>query len=247
MLRAGSISSTHFCYWLLRISHWVLVLFVACNSQFSPTAHALFSPSQFLCILLLEETFVFQGQALKQVVQVPGFRSQPVSASSPFLVDTTVVISCFIFIFFSFIFISWRLITLQYCSGFCPCFIFKLYTQLTHNRKIIQLGSTHSYEHIKRTVFSSWLQIGSQILEAWGKFEPPAANVMWQSLWDWPKAYYCKQNVGAESIYQLTACKRKKPSVLQPQGTELCQLTEWAIFKLFSRISSEEFSSVEAT
>ena len=90
--------------------------------------------------------------------------------------------------FFSFIFISWRLITLQYCSGFCPCFIFKLYTQLTHNRKIIQLGSTHSYEHIKRRVFSSWLQIGSQILEAWGKFEPPAAAVMWQSLWDWPKA-----------------------------------------------------------
>ena len=98
----------------------------------------------------------------------------------------------------------------------------------SYNRKIIQLGLTHSYEHIKRGVFSSWLQIGSQILEAWGKFESPAAAVMWQGLWDWPKAQHCKQNVGAESIFQLTVCKRKKPSVLQPQGTEFCQLTQWA-------------------
>ena len=29
------------------------------------------------------------------------------------------VINCGFFFFFSFIFISWRLITLQYCSGFC--------------------------------------------------------------------------------------------------------------------------------
>ena len=37
----------------------------------------------------------------------------PHSKSSPYRT------ALFLFIFFSFIFISWRLITLQYCSGFC--------------------------------------------------------------------------------------------------------------------------------
>ena len=34
-------------------------------------------------------------------------------------IDVFLEFSCFFFFFFPFIFISWRLITLQYCNGFC--------------------------------------------------------------------------------------------------------------------------------
>ena len=43
----------------------------------------------------------------------------PVRSMAIIQFKTTQFIYFFIFIFFPFIFISWRLIALQYCSGFC--------------------------------------------------------------------------------------------------------------------------------
>ena len=48
-----------------------------------------------------------------------GEEEGPGKADFPFVVTSQVPGGLFFFFFFSFIFISWRLITLQYCSGFC--------------------------------------------------------------------------------------------------------------------------------
>ena len=49
----------------------LLGLFVSCCPEFAPTVHAvIFSPLEFLCILLFEEMFV-QVQVLQQSVPSP--------------------------------------------------------------------------------------------------------------------------------------------------------------------------------
>ena len=55
-------------------------------------------------------------------------------------------------LFFSFIFISWRLITLQHCSGFC------------HTLKWISHGFTYSFQHLLLVDFlknghSDWYEV----------------------------------------------------------------------------------------
>ena len=65
-------------------------------------------------------------------------------------------------IFFPFIFISWRLITLQYCSGFCHAL-----TWVSHGwiRKLWYIYTMEYYSAIKENSFES-------VLMRWMKLEP---------------------------------------------------------------------------
>ena len=64
-------------------------LFVSFGPEFAPTEHALviFSPVQFLCILLLEERYV-QVQVLQQSVQGPSKGSQVPACLTTMMVCT---------------------------------------------------------------------------------------------------------------------------------------------------------------
>ena len=48
-----------------------------------------------------------------------GYESWTIKKAECQRIDAFELLSWRLFFFFSFIFISWRLITLQYCSGFC--------------------------------------------------------------------------------------------------------------------------------
>ena len=64
-----------------------------------------------------------QQSSPEVILECPKIKSLTVSIVSPSVGHEAMELEAMILIFFSFIYISWRLITLQYCRGFCHTLI----------------------------------------------------------------------------------------------------------------------------